>query len=112
MKNHNLEFYSRMHSKTKYLIIPIVASISFAIGCTTALYIPTHDNVLPNANIAELQRGRQLYINNCGSCHTLYLPEKYSTEQWSLWIKKMKPKVKITDEENTLILKYVSKGQK
>lgn len=49
------------------------------IGCSKtlnvsadSLYVPTATDATASATLADLQAGRNIYINNCGRCHTLY----------------------------------------
>jgi len=87
----------------------------FAVGliaaCSSALYIPSESEVTSKANLEELNDGRALYINKCGGCHTLVLPEKYSDKDWSIWVDKMEVKANITSSEKEKILKYLTKGR-
>jgi cytochrome c5 len=96
--------------KIKNTALPVL-SISMLIACTSALYLPSKENVASNANIEELQKGRALYVNKCSSCHSLYLPEKYNKAEWSKQVNKMAPKAKITDQEKELIQAYLTKGE-
>ncbi|HLP04320.1 MAG TPA: hypothetical protein VK152_02720 [Paludibacter sp.] len=94
-------------------IIAAFAAIgtSLLIACSSALYIPSKENVASNANMEELQKGRALYVSKCSSCHTLYLPEKYNKAGWAKWMDSMAPKAKITDREKELIQAYLTKGK-
>jgi hypothetical protein len=66
----------------------------------------------PNTSIDELREGRTAYINKCGGCHSLIVPEKYSSKEWKEWVDRMDSKVKITETEKERILKYLTKGEK
>jgi hypothetical protein len=81
-------------------------------GCGTALYIPTANQKTSNASFKDLNDGRAAYINKCGGCHTLFVPEKYSAIEWNSWVNKMEAKSKITQLEKERILKYLTKGEK
>jgi len=87
----------------------------FAVGliaaCGSALYVPSASEVTSKANLEELNEGRVLYINKCGGCHTLFVPEKYSAKEWSGWVDKMEVKAKITASEKEKIIKYLTKGK-
>jgi cytochrome c5 len=88
-----------------------VIGISILIACSSALYMPSKENVAANSNIEELRKGRALYVSKCSSCHTLYLPEKYNKTEWAKWVDRMAPKAKITDQEKELIQAYLTKGE-
>ena len=79
-------------------------------SCSSQLYIPI-------SNVGEitkenLQKGRELYVNNCASCHQLYLPNKYDNKVWSFWLDDMQPKAKITNEQKQLIYNYLINAPK
>jgi hypothetical protein len=112
MKKFKLDYYFRLYYNINKSAFLFIISVIFIFSCGTALYLPSTENVLPNTNIEDLQKGRKLYINNCGSCHSLILPDKYNTEQWQFWVSKMEPKTKINSEDSELILKYLTKGKK
>jgi len=78
---------------------------------TSTLYTPTSADVTSTATLQQLQQGRELYINNCGTCHHLYTPETYSTAQWQNIVAQMAPKTRMVSAEVDLVLKYVTKGQ-
>jgi len=99
-----------MHYKLKkYGIVCLAGIVLFA--CKSALYIPSKENVGEYVNLETLKKGRTLYVNNCSSCHALYLPEKYSKKEWIKWVDNMAPKAKITDHEKELIQTYLTKGK-
>jgi len=75
------------------------------------LYIPAAADVTANATLAELQQGRELYINFCGVCHALYSPESYSVIEWKSSITRMAPKTSLNAAQLTVVTKYVCKGK-
>lgn len=82
----------------------------FVFACSTSIYIPKESTLYTKETLSALQKGRVTYINKCGSCHTLYLPEKYGTSQWRSQIARMAAKAKLTDQEEELILRYLTKN--
>lgn len=109
-KKINVDFYSPMYSKMKKTI-GISMLLVLLIACTSALYIPTKENVSPKADLEQLKEGRALYVNKCSSCHSLYLPEKYKKTQWRKWVDKMAPKAQISNAEKEKIYQYLTKGE-
>lgn len=69
--------------------------------------MPTAETVNNDQLLQELTVGRKLYIQNCGSCHNLYKPEKYTADKWAHEIDEMKAQAKITDVQAALIFKYL-----
>ena len=101
-----------MHSDKIIKTIAVVIVVSIIYACAPALYIPNQNNVAIGANLQDLQAGRKLYVNKCGSCHSLVLPEKHTQEQWPALVDKMEMMSKINTEEKKLILNYLMKGAK
>ncbi len=112
MKKFSSDYYSPMLSKKIIRGLVVGTHFSIAVACKPALYIPNQNNISSEVNILDLQTGRNLYIDKCGSCHALVLPEKHSPEQWSSLVDRMEKKSKITPDEKKLILAYLSKGMK
>jgi hypothetical protein len=95
-----------MNSKTRNRLILLAAIILCA--CSPALYIPS----LADANHSgistdSLLLGRTLYVNHCGSCHNLHLPEQYTQAHWEKEMPEMQRKAKISDEETKLITNFL-----
>ena len=78
---------------------------------TSGLYVPTTADTTLNATLLQLQQGRILYINNCGSCHGLHSPDEFSSAQWNLVIAQMGPRTNMSDTQIELVKKYVSRGK-
>jgi len=78
---------------------------------TDSLYVPSTSDVTTTATLADLQSGRTLYVNRCGSCHNLYSPDSYSSANWSSILASMAPKASLTSTEKSLVLKYVTRGK-
>ena len=96
----------------------IVGSVSILLLCNACKkdntndspYVPSTTDVTANATLAELQQGRTLYSNNCGSCHGLYMPESYSPSQWRTIMGSMAPRTGMSASQVQLVTKYVTKG--
>ena len=50
--------------------------------------------------------GKRLYTAKCAKCHRFYPPGDYSDEKWEYWMKKMKKKARLNDEQYRLVLDY------
>ncbi len=64
------------------------------------------------ASAGESEKGRELYLLKCVKCHKLRDPADYSDEKWSYWMKKMKKKAHLSDEQYDLISQYVESVRK
>jgi len=63
-------------------------------------------NVRPEkqANLAE---GEALYQANCGKCHDLKDPSRYTVAEWRPIMESMAPKARLNMEQKTDVLTYV-----
>lgn len=95
-----------MNFKYKYLLVFILVLLFAA--CGTALYVPTQADAEHTGLPADtLLMGRKLYVDHCGSCHNLYLPEQFSKQHWIKEIPEMRQKAKISEEEARLIRNFI-----
>jgi hypothetical protein len=78
---------------------------------SSSLYQPSNSDVTANATLTELQQGRTLYTQYCGSCHGLYSPDQFSTNQWKNVMSDMARKTGMNSNEVLLVTKYVCKGK-
>ena len=67
----------------------------------------------PEYTLVSLKEGQSLYLSNCGSCHGLKNPTSKTAEEWAKIVPKMvgmvnKKEVKLDDQSQDLILKYVT----
>jgi len=99
-----------MRSKKQIRAWVLILLSGLVLACSTSLYIPGESPLISKETLSALQKGRAIYINKCSSCHTLYLPEKYSTSEWRFQTAKMAVKAKLTDHEEELILRYLTKN--
>ena len=74
-------------------------------SCSSQLYIPVSN--AGEIAIENLQKGRKLYVNNCSSCHQLFLPQKYDNSKWQKNLDEMQLRSKISDEQKKLIFDYL-----
>ena len=70
--------------------------------------MPSAENITDPHVLNELTQGRKLYIQSCGSCHNLYVPDRFPDAHWVAEMDSMKVAAKITDEQAELILKYLT----
>jgi mono/diheme cytochrome c family protein len=78
------------------------------LACGSALYIPSATHTSDPEALASMQKGRELYISKCSSCHNLYKPQSYTTEKWKHQMIEMKMQAQITDVQADLILSYLT----
>lgn len=102
--------------KQYYLLIFSLTLFLLFSGCSksnstgSSLYTPTSSDVTSTASLADLQKGRTLYINNCNACHGLYSPDDYTPTQWKSIMGNMGPRTSMSTSDISLVTKYVSHG--
>jgi mono/diheme cytochrome c family protein len=78
---------------------------------TDSLYAPTAADVTASATLADLQAGRELFINNCGRCHNLYSPDSYAASNWKTIVPGMASRAGLSSAQSSQITKYVTRGK-
>jgi hypothetical protein len=99
------------HSLCKAGLFFILSGLIYR--CGSALYVPSAgDQHRTGIMLDSLAEGRKLYVDHCGSCHNLYLPERYKAAEWEKNVDEMQEKGKISDNQKTKILYYLKTGSK
>jgi len=78
---------------------------------TTSPYVPSLKDTTSIANLKDLDSGRVIYVNKCIACHSLYKVEIFTADQWSNYGKTMGSRSKLTYAQDTLLIKYLTKGK-
>lgn len=100
-----------MFSKQRLSILAGIISAFIIYGCSPALYKPLPEQFTSIDSYNQIMKGRQLYVNSCGSCHSLYLPHQYNESVWATNLDEMQERSKINDGEKGLILEYLKSAQ-
>ena len=105
--------YPGKMKRCKYFLLPVILALVMSCSKTSdaSLYVPSSNDVTATATLEELQQGRTLYINNCGSCHHLYSPDDFSATRWRSIMTQMAPETRMNASQVTLVTKYVTRGQ-
>jgi hypothetical protein len=98
-----------MYFKGKLLKLSLLFFLGTVLySCSSALYEPDLKIIKDEALYSELKEGRMNYVQKCGNCHNLYLPEKYTKSEWVQWLGKMEKKAKLSEKEKSSIFKYLT----
>ncbi len=62
----------------------------------------------PDANQAQLDRGRRSYVVHCGGCHVAIPPAKFSASAWEGHVERMAGKAKLAEPEKSMVLRYLA----
>ena len=90
-----------------YLILGCIFLLVAIFSCKPTLYTPTTSSVSSTATLENLIEGRELFIGNCGKCHKLYNPTKFTNEEWRKNVNEMQKRAHITDEQKELVYQYL-----
>ena len=97
-----------------------IFSFTLLAACSAKLLAPTQADVdrvatkYPGYSLAELNKGKTMYEQNCKSCHGLKNPTSRDENQWSAVVPKMVEKVnkkagttKIDNLSQQTLIKYL-----
>ena len=56
----------------------------------------------------EMYEGKNMYENNCASCHKLYATKAFSADEWKPILNNMQKNTKLQDAEIEKIYKYLT----
>lgn len=73
----------------------------------TAGPVPTPEQMMTEYTVAQLDKGKSIWENNCNKCHKLFEPESRIPEKWNNVLKRMIPRAKLDMEEGKLVRAYL-----
>lgn len=93
----------------KRLFFSSIVIAGFLVSCTSQTPKSSTSTTanLP-ATAENLAQGKTIYENNCGKCHALPNPAKYTDEKWVGIMNWMAPKAKLDDNQKALAFAYVT----
>ncbi len=106
MKSWKPDYFSPMCFNKLRILVGVVSTVTI-MSCSPALYKPLPEHATASITHTELLKGRELYVNACGSCHSLYLPHQYKEHVWKENLDEMQERSKISDSEKALIFGYL-----
>jgi cytochrome c2 len=62
----------------------------------------------PGTTVAELSKGRDVFVSRCSACHALPHPEVKSPDEWSNVLDEMAARAKLSSADRDLALRYLS----
>jgi mono/diheme cytochrome c family protein len=89
----------------------LIVLLAWLAGCVPSLYMPSVQDAAPGTSLEELLRGREEYIQQCGSCHSLYIPGRFRESEWRSALDSMQPRAHIDDTAKARILHYILTGR-
>jgi mono/diheme cytochrome c family protein len=86
-----------------------------ATTATTTTTTTTNTDVKPTPSLSvqtQIDAGKGIYVNKCGTCHGLKEPGMYDKGAWAHILKSMIPKAKLTGPDGDLVTAYVMANAK
>lgn len=62
----------------------------------------------PGTTVAELSKGRDVFVSRCSACHALPRPDVKSPDEWSSVLDEMASRAKLSSADRELALRYLS----
>jgi len=89
--------------------------LAMSSGCAAGLPHPGPEDASqasarwPGTTVAELGRGRELYVRTCAGCHALKSPDAVPPAQWEREVTEMRGRhgVSLSDDEADAIIRYL-----
>ena len=103
---------SKLIKRWQNRLLVAAAILLVIVGCRTVsvdqLAPPVDRIAVDPTNVAQYQRGREIYVGRCAKCHAVKPVNAYAAEDWASRIMpKMAKKAKLTPEEKETVLAYV-----
>lgn len=76
-------------------------------GPLSALAIESAQAKWPGTSAEELERGRQLFLEHCSSCHSYPDRAAYTEAEWPGIARRMGDKVDLKEAESELLLRFI-----
>lgn len=92
----------------KFFFFLATAAVTLIFWQCATLYKPDPTKVPAGVTYDQLVKGRQLYVDNCGQCHGLHKPSEFDEAGWNKVMDKMQPKAKISNDQRSLIMAYLT----
>ena len=94
------------------LLITLAAAAAL-VACAGSIPRPTDEHAAaaaarwPGTTRADLERGRELYVNRCSACHALIEPSRFPEEKWHEMVGEMAGRAKLGLEDRDKVLHYL-----
>jgi hypothetical protein len=76
-------------------------------GPLSSMALESAQTKWPGTSAEDLERGRQLFLDNCNSCHSYPDRAAYSEAEWPGIARRMGDKVDLKEAENELLIRFI-----
>jgi len=92
----------------------LASVLTLGVACTT-VQIPQATEIdvkraalrRPRTTLADLERGRTLYLSRCTSCHRPIEPMGFRAQEWPGYVAEMQERARLGQDEAELVVLYL-----
>jgi mono/diheme cytochrome c family protein len=95
-------------------VVTVALTALVAVGCATLEVPHAHEADVhsaraawPGTTLADLQRGRELYLARCTGCHQPILPHQFSAKEWPAHVAEMRERAHLASSEADLMVRFL-----
>jgi mono/diheme cytochrome c family protein len=94
-------------------LVALLLGLAGASACAAGLPHPSEVDVArarerwPETSRADLEKGREVYVVRCSTCHPLHRPTEYEPARWDAELHKMAPRARLSEAERDAHFRYV-----
>ena len=88
------------------LLLSVVACGASATPAPVQADVARIENRFPGTTLAELEKGRSVYLSRCTSCHAPVAPRSISAERWPHEVREMSERARLGEDES-LVVRYL-----
>jgi cytochrome c5 len=93
----------------------ICAAAGFALAaCATPAVLPEAADASwagtrwPGTTMADLERGRGVFVSRCQNCHTLPDPKQKTSAEWDSAVAEMAERAHLSSDERSFVARYLA----
>ena len=88
------------------LLLTVVACGASATPAPIQADVARIENQYPGTKLAELEKGRSVYLSRCTSCHAPVAPRSIPAERWPHEVSEMSERARLGEDES-LVVRYL-----
>jgi hypothetical protein len=94
-------------------IVLVVLGATAWLACAGSVPSVTDQHALvaarrwPGTTRADLELGRERYVNRCSSCHALFPPGRFPASTWHQMVGEMAKRAKLDARDQEVVLRYL-----
>ncbi len=94
-------------------LLAVLMGLAFVASCAAALRQPLPQDVAavsaqwPGTTLADLERGRSLYVKRCSGCHTLVLPQEHPPARWPRLVDEMVEESRLLGRDRDDVVRFL-----